>query len=297
MWILAKCLKISEMKRILLLLSVLVPAVSALCQEIPAKEDTLTLKKEPSLAYTDEFLDTVNVKKKFIVNDYSLVGVHYGVSYSQTMFNPTRPQVFTFSPKYFGFSYTRYGKLFGYMPYFGMQIGVNWSRQGYKFKEDKETGITPTLEGATKAVIDVIEVPAVAIFHVDMLHFKVMADFGLYGGYRMNIRRYGENVDEAIRTSFADHDKRLEYGLKGGVGFGLVFDPVEFHVMGQLRYSWSSLYEPDYYSKYYYRFAYPLDVIVTAGVYFQLTKRSGKSRSALRKEAYESVYNPVKEEK
>ena len=65
--------------------------------------------------------------------------------------------------------------------------------------------------------------------------------------------------------------------------------------MGQLRYSWSSLYEPDYASEYYYRFAYPLDIVITAGIYFQLTKRSGKSRAALRREAYDSVYNPNKE--
>ena len=276
-----------QMKRLLIIFPLVFAAMHIRAQE-PVKPDS-------SFVYTDEFLDTVTVRKKLIVNDYSLIGVQYGVSYSQTQFNPPRPQVFQLLPKYFGISYTRYGKLFGYMPYFGLQVGINYSQAGYKFKEDKETGTTPELEGATRAVMDLIEVPALAIFHVDMLHFKVMADFGLYGGYRMNITRYGEHVRDEIRNSFLDWDKRLEYGLKGGVGFGLVFDPFEFHVMGQLRYSWSSLYEPDYASEYYYRFAYPLDIVITAGIYFQLTKRSGKSRAALRREAYDSVYNPNKE--
>ena len=47
-------------------------------------------------------------------------------------------------------------------------------------------------------------------------------------------------------------------------------------------------------SKYYYRFAYPFDFMVTAGLYFQLTKRTGKGKTQLRKEAYDAVYgNPI----
>mgnify|MGYP002624821679 CR=1 FL=1 len=274
------------MKRLIIIFSLAVTALHLQARE-PVRQDS-------SFVYSDEFLDTVVVRKKLIVNDYSLIGVQYGVSYSQTMFNPARAQVFQLLPKYFGVSYIRYGKLFGYMPYFGLQVGVNYSQEGYKFKQDKETGTTPELEGATRAVMDMIEVPAVAIFHVDMNHFKVMADFGLYGGYRLNITRYGEHVNEEIRTSFMDWDNRLEYGLKGGVGFGLVFDPVEFHVMGQLRYSWSSLYEPDYASRYYYRFAYPFDLNATVGVHLQLGKRSGKTSRDLKREAYEIVYGNEK---
>ena len=280
---------IRPMKKILLSFALAFAFLALYAQEPDGADSTLV--------YTDEFLDTVKVNRKIVVNDYSLIGVQGGVSLAQTMFNPPRDQVFQVLPKHFGVSYIRYGKLFGYMPYFGLQIGVNYSQEGYQFKEDKETGVIPVLEGATRAVMDVVEVPALAIFHVDMAHFKVMADFGLYGGYRLDITRYGENVAEDIRTSFLDTDRRLEYGLKGGVGFGLVFNPVEFHIMGQLKYSWSSLYEPDYYSEYYYRFAYPLCIEITAGVYFQLTKRSGRSRAALRREAYESVYHPNTETK
>ena len=43
-------------------------------------------------------------------------------------------------------------------------------------------------------------------------------------------------------------------------------------------------------SPYYYRYAYPMDAIVTVGVHFQLTKRSGKTSQALRQEAKRIVY-------
>ena len=69
-----------------------------------------------------------------------------------------------------------------------------------------------------------------------------------------------------------------------------MLDPVEIHVNALIRWSWSSLYDPDYASKYYYRYAYPMDAIVTVGVHFQLTKRSGKTSQALRREAKAIVY-------
>ena len=69
-----------------------------------------------------------------------------------------------------------------------------------------------------------------------------------------------------------------------------MFDPVEIHINALVRWSWSSLYDPDYASPYYYRYAYPMDGILTVGVHFQLTKRSGKTSQALRQEARAIVY-------
>ena len=69
-----------------------------------------------------------------------------------------------------------------------------------------------------------------------------------------------------------------------------MFDPVEIHFNALFRWSWSSLNEPNYLSKYYYRYTYPMDIIATVGVHFQLTKRSGKTSAQLRREAREIVY-------
>jgi len=248
--------------------------------------------KDTLVTYSDSYLDTVKVERKFVINDYSLIGVEYGAAANYTLFSPRQLQTYFITPKTMGVYYTRYGKMFGYMPYFGFKTGIRYTTEGYKFKENKETGVIGNLEGATQAVMDFVEVPLMAHFHIDLLHFKIMANVGIYGGYRLNIHRTGSLVDESIVDSFLETDNRIDYGLTGGLGFGLVFDPVEFHVNVDARYAWGSLYQPDYYSQYYYRFAYPINVMVTAGAYFQISRRTGRSKGQLRKEARELIYNP-----
>ena len=242
---------------------------------------------------TDEYLDTVVVKKKLKLNDYSMIGVQYGAALSQVMWNPSQKQDMLLMPVNFGVTYTVYGKMFGYMPYFGLQAGVFYGREGYQFEYNEDKHYTNTIEGAEKAVMDVVEVPLLSHIHFDFWHFKIIAQIGLFGGYRLGIQRYpGKtgSLNPESANSFIDTDIRLDYGIKGGLGFGLVFDPVEIHFQAMYKHSMSSLYQPDYYSEYYYRFAYPTNIILSAGVHFQLTKRSGMTKKELKKQAKSIVY-------
>lgn len=238
---------------------------------------------------------TVTVQTVADINDYDLIGVNYGVTYSQMQFNPPLKQDWLFNPLYVSLTYTHYLKLFQYMPYFGYQIGIAYGKEGYRFTENKETHTIYKIEGATQAVMDVIEVPFLAHFHFDALHFKIMANAGLYGGYRRTITRTGPSVTPGLEKAFAATDRQPDYGLQGGAGIGFIFDPVEIHVNALLRYSWSSIYTPDsspsIYNQYYYRFAYPLDVNIMVGVYFQLTKRTGRTSKDLRRQAKDIVEN------
>ncbi len=277
------------------LLSVVLLMPCALCLAQNPSDSTKAALADTLKAdlYSDIYLDTVKVNRVFELNDYSMIGVEYGVSFSRMLFNPPQTQTNLFSPNTFGIFYTRYGKMFNYLPYFGFKVGFRYSHEGYKFKENKDTKTTYNIEGATEAIMDVAEVPLMAHLHLDGLHYTIMADAGIYGGYRLNIKRTGDGVDESIVNSFLDTDRRFDYGLCGGVGFGLVFDPFEFHFNVNVRYSWGTIYDPDYVSKDYYRFAYPFDIMATAGVYFQLTRRTGRGKAQLRREAYNQVYNPT----
>lgn len=261
---------------------------------------TLKAQKEKAvleISYTDtltnEFLDTVNVKKKLKLNDYSMIGVQYGVGLSQVMWNPSQKQDMLFMPVNFGVTFTKYGKMFGYMPYFGFQAGIFYGQEGYQFEYNEDKDYTYKIAGAEKAVIDVVEVPVLSHLHFDLWHMKIIAQIGFYAGYRLSIHRFpgktGYVAPENVR-SFLPTDKRFDYGIKGGLGFGLVFDPIEIHIQAMYKHAFSSLYEPDHASPYYYRFAYPSNIIISAGVHFQLSKRSGMSKAQLKKQAKEIVY-------
>ena len=175
-------------------------------------------------------------------------------------------------------------------PMVGMEVGFQHNFEGYNFKEYEMEGITyrQSIDGAYEAYMEVPEAFMLSHFHFDIGQYvKIMAKAGMYGGYRMNITRIGPRVQEAIVHEFLETDRRWTYGVQGGLGLGLMLDPFEFHLGLQVKWGWSSFYQPDVASPYYYRFAYPLDGAVTFGVYYQLTPRRGHNRAKLRRMARE----------
>ena len=244
--------------------------------------------------YAEFIIDTTSTVKNYKdINDYSMLGVNYGYTMSSMSFNPTEKQGWHISPMYVSVMYTKYLKMFGYMPYFGYQIGIAYGHEGFKFNENKKTGTITRIDGATEMDMEVIEMPFMAKIHADATHFKVMANAGIYGGYRLSIHRIGDQVPAQYVDNWMPSDKRYEFGLQGGLSFGLIFSPVEFHFGALVRYSWSSIYAPDSspsrYNQYFYRFAYPFDINIVAGVHFQLTKRTGKTTKDLKRQAREIV--------
>ena len=115
------------------------PVSSKKIKDIRVKaEDTVMMDD----TLTNEFLDTLNIRRKTKINDYSLIGVHYGVGLSRVMFNPTQKQDMVFMPYNVGVTYTKYGKMFGYMPYFGFQVGFYYGQEGYQFEYNEERNYT-----------------------------------------------------------------------------------------------------------------------------------------------------------
>lgn len=255
------------MKRFCTILLAIASALAphtAMSQDLAHAQDTASMSRAALMEervqeiITDAQLDTINVKKKLVINDYAMIGFQYGVGLSQVMWNPKQKQDMLFVPVNAGVTVTKYAKMFGFLPYFGFQAGLFYAREGYRFKYDKDNDYTYTVEGAEKAIMDVIEVPLLLQCHVDLWNFKFMVNLGCYGGYRLAIERFpgkSGSVAPEVQHSFLPTDRRWDYGIKGGVGFGLVFDPVEIHIQAMYKHSMSTLYNPDYYSEYYYRFA------------------------------------------
>lgn len=278
------------MKRLIYFISLLSMTCAAYAQS-----DSLSLKL-PEISgngeFTDAYLDTLDVKRKLKINDYSMIGIHYGVNLSQVIWNPAQRQDMLILPTNVGITYTKYGKMFGYMPYFGFQIGLLYTQEGYQFEYNKDKD-TYTIEGAEKAVYDVLELPMAFHFHYDLWNFKIIGNLGCYGGYRLAIHRYPGKTGSVLpemQNSFTDYDRRWDYGIKGGLGFGLVFDPVEIHIQATYKYSFGTLYDPDRESDVYYQYAYPSNITISAGLHFHLSKRTGKTKAELKKMAKDMVY-------
>lgn len=274
-------------RTILLIIMTFLCFFSGECREKKQKD---TYKTD---TLTNEYLDSLVLRKKISINDYSMIGFQYGVGLSQVMWNPSQKQDMLFVPVNVGVMFTKYGKMFGYMPFFGFQAGIFYGQEGYQFEYNEEKNYTYKVEGAEKAVMEVIEVPVLAHMHIDFWKMKIIANIGCYAGYRLSIERFpGKTgwVEEEIAHSFLETDNRIDFGIKGGLGLGLIFDPIEIHIQAMYKHSFSSLYQPDYYSEYYYRFAYPANIVISAGVHFQLTKRTGTSKPQLKKLAKELIY-------
>jgi len=278
------------MKRTITTILLSVIAVCTYAQNLAVPRLELINRKD---TLTNEFLDTLNIKKKLNLNDYSMIGVQYGVSLSQMAWNPRQKQEMVFMPVNFGVTYTKYGKMFGYMPYYGIQVGLFYAKEGYRFKYNEETEYTYKIQGAESAIMEVVELPVLSHLHIDFWKAKIIAQIGFFGGYRLSIHRLPGitgKVKPEVEHTFLDTDRRWDYGIKAGLGFGLVFDPIEIHIQAMYKHSWSSIYQPDHYSQYYYRFAYPSNIIISAGVHFQLSRRTGMTKNELKKLAKEMVY-------
>jgi hypothetical protein len=184
----------------------------------------------------------------------------------------------------------------------GLQVGAFYGHEGYEFdyKIDGDRISYFQQLNATKVEMKYAEAVFLALGHYDMPNFKLQLCIGPYAGYRLSLHRSNtlgdiihlDDIDPALVDNFADYERQFDYGLHGGVGFGIIFDPVEFQVNLRVRYSWSSLWEPNYNSEYYYRYAYPLDFMLTGGIHIHLTRRYGKTRGMLRREAKKIVFNP-----
>lgn len=274
------------------LIAILLVAAAATVQ-LRAQSDTLE--------FSAEYLDTLDVKSltRKAINDYSLLGVNYGVTFSTIYFNPYKMGTdFIFNPTYFSIMYTHHEKMFNYIPYFGITLGLSYSHSGARFKDNPETGLPQGyIDGATYESMETVELPAMMQLHVDSAPFKVLANLGGYVGYRLSVTRSGIYLDEEYQNKFRDYERRFDYGIMGGAGIGFMLDPIEIHLNVLGRWSLQNLYEPDYensifhpYNTYYYRYANPIDISVTLGVFFQLTKRTGRTNRQLRQEARDIVY-------
>lgn len=251
-------------------------------------------------------VDSVFIKRHKVINNYSMLGVQYGVNLTMPSLNPSKQMSMGVLPMEIGLTFTRYCKLFGYMPYFGFQAGILYSQQGYSFDIEKDGGYPVyTIVGAYKASMNTIEIPLNAQFHVDFWKMKLLVNIGCFGGYRLGINRE-YHPQTVVPEDFKQYQKKFHpselryyYGIQGGGGIGFMFDPIEVHITAGYKYNLSSLHKPNVnlrtlvenenMSNYYYSYTNLNSIYISVSINYQLNRRIGKTRKELKQIAREQI--------
>ena len=94
------------MKKFTIIFSVLLVLSCVVTNARERKKDTLNIEIAFTDTLTNEFLDSLEIQKKLVLNDYSMIGIQGGVGLSQVMWNPKFKQEMIFMPVNFGFHIT-----------------------------------------------------------------------------------------------------------------------------------------------------------------------------------------------
>ena len=226
-------------KLTLLLLTLLVPLCAL------GQDDTTFIFEMPN-DFSE--IDTLPPPTRF--KSIHMVGVQYGVNYSNVIATPSIGQEAVWSFNSVGVYYTYFHALWDQLFNFGLQGGVKYGKQGYA-SEYTQYGETCT----------VVEVPLLSKFKFDISRFRIMLNLGPFVGYRLSTDKEG---------GFDRYDQRYAYGIMGGLGFAVVFKPLEFHIEGNYQYSLGSMYHTNKYSDIYWLYAYPSNIAITASVHVHL---------------------------
>ena len=135
------------------------------------------------------------------INDYSMIGLSYGVTFSDMIFSPSKTgHSFVFSPNLVSLTYTKYSKMFGTLPYFGLVIGATMGNEGFMFKPNQESGYVNNADGAESCVIQVFEIPAMAQIHMDVEPAKIMANAGVYAAASSEAARLSTRLSPTVSS-------------------------------------------------------------------------------------------------
>lgn len=198
----------------------------------------------------DDFkdIDTVKVGQKF--HNIHMIGVKYGYTLATVSSSPSLHEGYIQAPYNFSLLYTCYHAMWDYMPYFGFQTGIKYGEEGY----------SSDLDGYGERYKKV-EIPLIAQFKIDFSRFRILANLGTYYGYRLSTDKEG---------GFDRYDIRNDYGIIGGAGFAVIFEPLEFQIEANYQYSLCSVYHTNKMSDMYWLITYPRNILISFGVFIHL---------------------------
>ena len=193
-------------------------------------------------------IDTVAPPTKY--KSIHMIGVSYGVNLSGVTSTPKigQERIWTFNNV--GVHYTYYHALWDHLFNFGVTVGARHGYEGYASTYD-----------TYGEKCEIIEIPLLSQFKIDFSRFRLLINVGTYGGYRLSTDKEG---------GFDKYDQRFDYGVIGGVGFAVVFKPIEIHIEGNYKYALASMYQTNKVSDIYWLYTYPQNIMISASVHVHL---------------------------
>ncbi len=231
----------------------------------PAGAQEFTVGLTPGLSFNDS---TEVIKPPKPVERCHLIGVNYSVGWGGLYVVPTTATMREFSPFGAGVTYSYLQDMWGTMSYFGLQIGLRYSKEGFSYENYDMTPYRTTF-------YETAELPFTSLFHFEILkgYVRLLANAGFYVGYRLKVDRPYLESDEVAADSWQDSDNRFDYGIRAGGGFAIVLPPVEIHIECTYKHSFSPLYDPARDSEYYYSYNFPTQILLSVGLHFQIGRQ------------------------
>ena len=112
-----------------------------------------------------------------------------------------------------------------------------------------------------KYIYQAIELPLLSQFRVDFWKMRLMINIGPYGYYIFSTDMEG---------GIPETTNKLGIGLMGGLGIAFVFNPIEFHIEGNYKYTMSHFYDPEIYSAEYWVYTHSNQIMLSFGIFFRL---------------------------
>lgn len=181
-------------------------------------------------------------------NREHLFGIKTGYNISAVSFDPVLESKPLNTYKTYSISYIYFHELWNSMPYFGLEIGLDYQEQGYKLDD-----ITYKF--------NVVKLPLISKFHYDFSRFRIFVNLGTFFGYRLS--KVG---------GFDDNDYKIDLGFLAGGGVAVKIKPFEIHIESNYNYSFTNLYNPET-DPQNIQYTYPNQLVFNIGLFFNFSNK------------------------
>lgn len=197
------------------------------------------------------------------------VGARYGAGLSMIYFTPHQNEKKGITPlnAAIAFRYSN-SEAQDYERYMNLMVELAYGTRGYSMDVRPIVSSDSTAGGTATRTSQVLELPLVMQAHIPLYkNFKLLITGVAYGAYYLkNTQKYEVNGRQVKETFAYDNFNGFEYGVGGGLGFGLSMDKTDFILDARYTASMSYLYKPTATQTRFLYESMPMQVVISFSV-------------------------------